>query len=231
MLGAPRAGGAARTATRAQVAKLVKAIAPLQIDSVNVLVRTQYLPVFSRLGPYRRDIVEELAYARRELVEAWAHEASYIPTEMWPLFAWRRRVHHPRRIEWVKHNKPLLKAILKEVEARGPLAAGDLSMAGKRKGPWWGWSEAKDAMEHLFRDGKVAVAHRRNFERVYDLTERLLPAATLVAIAIVLMRFAFHLCDHFDFSDHAPSRRTRLGDDSNALLLLRFLLRARRIWQ
>ena len=153
----------------------------LQIDAVQVVERAQYLPLFSRLGSYPRALLDDAAYRRRELYEAWAHEASLVKVERWPLLQGGRRHHWAnRRADRLEREQPgYLGRVLKEVAAHGPLAAGDLSDPGERTGPWWGWSPGKSALEVLFIRGQVAVAQRRGQTRLYDLTERVLPASVV----------------------------------------------------
>jgi uncharacterized protein len=159
----------------------------LQLDSVNVLARAHYLPLFSRLGDYPIALLEEAAWGpRRELFEYWGHEASLLPLATQPLLRWRmaRAAEHydtwggPARL--ARERPEFIAATLAEVAARGPLRAGELAAEGAaRGGPWWGWREAKVALEWLFWIGAVTTADRRGFERRYDLPERVLPAEVL----------------------------------------------------
>src|SRR5215208_350582 len=161
----------------------------LQIDSVNVLVRAHYMPLFSRLGPYERSLVDSAAYRRkrRGLFEYWGHEASLIRIALHPLFRWR--MERAARGEGIygglarfeREQRDFITAVRREIETRGPLSAGELEGGGKGRGSWWGWSEGKRALEWLFWAGQVTTAFRRGFERVYDLPERVLPAEVLEA--------------------------------------------------
>jgi uncharacterized protein len=175
--------------SRAHVRRVLARIGLLQIDSVNVLVRSHYLPLFSRLGIYRLALLDDMAYGRRrELFEYWGHEASLLPLSLFPLLRWRmeRALHlegmYGGLTRWARENKKLIAKALHEVEARGPLGAGDIE-GSKGVGSWWGWSDAKTALEYLFWAGRVTTAYRRSFERVYDLTERIIPAAVYDAPA------------------------------------------------
>ncbi len=178
----------ARRPGAAAVLALVDRLGVLQMDAVNVLARAHYVPVFSRLGPYDVAHVDAAAYAGdRRLFEYWGHQASLLPVRMQPLFRWRMEAYETLQGTWafiadvVREKRSLVDAVLEEVTARGPLAAGDLERPQKRSGPWWGWSEAKIALEYLFRCGRVTTAGRRGFERIYDLPERVLPPAVLGA--------------------------------------------------
>lgn len=167
--------------------RLIGRLGLVQIDSVNVLVRSHYLPLFSRLGPYEAALLDRLAYGgkRRSLFEYWGHEASLIPVEQQPLFRWRMaRAQRGEGIygelaRFAVERRPYLDSVLAEVAARGPLGASELSEAGRGAGGWWGWSDGKRALEFLFWAGRVTTAGRRGFERLYDLPERVLPAAVL----------------------------------------------------
>lgn len=149
----------------------------LQIDAVQTVERSQYLPVFSRLGPYPQEVLDDVAYRRRELYEAWAHEACLISVDRWPALGERRRHWSSRRAARLEAERPgYLEAVRDEVAARGPLTVADLEAPGERTGPWWGWSPGKAALEALFARGEVAVADRQGQTRRYDLVERVLPA-------------------------------------------------------
>jgi uncharacterized protein len=172
----------------------------LQLDSVNVLSRSHYLPLFSRLGPYPHDLIDRMAAhsgsgvhehrrpspARRELFEYWGHEASLLPVEYHRLLRWRMARADQEAwgsIRRLSAEKPeLIAEVLELVRARGPIKAGETGHS-RAKGPaeMWSWHDGKIALEYLFYEGRVAAAGRANFERLYDLPERILPAAALAA--------------------------------------------------
>ena len=147
-----------------------------------MLSRAHYLPGFARLGPYDREALDRAAhYAPRRLFEYWGHEASLLPVELQPLLRWRMARAHDEA--WGGMRRVAQRAagaarseVLEQVRERGPLAARDLAEERPRpSGPWWDWSESKKAIELLFWSGEVTSARRRNFERFYDLPERVLP--------------------------------------------------------
>ncbi|WP_068875687.1 MULTISPECIES: winged helix-turn-helix domain-containing protein [unclassified Phenylobacterium] len=170
---------------RRQLTKLIERLGVVQIDSVNVVSRTHYLPAFSRLGAYPRELLEELAWARkRPLFEYWAHEASLLPLSAQPLLRWRMQDAREGVGTWkgiarfMRERREFLDRVLEEIAARGPLSASELEMGHKGEGGWWGWSEAKRAVESLFWAGELTTATRRGtFERVYGLPHKVLPAA------------------------------------------------------
>ena len=156
----------------------------LQIDSVNVLARAHYMPGYSRLGAYDTDLLDRAAYGRRRsLFEYWGHEASLIRLDLQPSLRWRMaRARAGRGIygglaRFGVERADFVAEVMREVERHGPLAARDLERGGKSAGSWWGWSDGKRALEWLFWAGLVTTRERRGFERVYDVTERVLPAA------------------------------------------------------
>lgn len=169
------------------LSEIVRGLGAVQIDSVNVLVRSHYLPVFSRAGAYAPELLERAAYGERDrtLFEYWGHEASFLPVELYPLFRWRMEQAKSGEGTWKRlrqyanEHKPLVAAALAQIRECGALGAGELADAGRSRGGWWGWSQGKEILEWLFWTGEVTTARRRNFERLYDLTERVLPAHAL----------------------------------------------------
>lgn len=167
------------------VKRAIDRLGLLQIDSVNVLARAHYLPLFSRLGNYDSTHLDGLAWgrkSRRGLFEFWAHEASLLPLASQPLLRWRMAraasgTSKGKLQEFRREKSGYIEEVRREVEDRGPIAASELADGGPKRGPWWGWNDGKLALEWLFFAGVVTTATRRGtFERVYDLTERVLPA-------------------------------------------------------
>jgi uncharacterized protein YcaQ len=194
--------------------RVIDRVGVLQLDSVNVLCRSHYLPFFARLGPYSRASLDRMSWGDegRELFEYfWGHKASLLPLRTYPLLRWRMRAAERQdwdgpldpqlEVPWAvvvgmrrlsKERPGLVGAVLAIVAERGPVAAGDASPDGSRRratdpdpdpstGRMWNWQDAKIALEYLFCIGRVTIAGRRNFERLYDLTERVLPADVLTA--------------------------------------------------
>ncbi|MEA2169831.1 MAG: uncharacterized protein QOF76_3131 [Solirubrobacteraceae bacterium] len=176
------AQGFARERKPGQLIAAVRRLGVLQIDSVNVLERAHYLPLYSRMGPYDRDALDRLAhYKPRRLFEYWGHEASLIPVETQPFVRYKMAVAADNAwggMRRVARERPeLLERILAEVRDRGPLPASaiadEVNSGGKG---WWEWSDVKRAFEFLFWSGQITSARRKNFQRQYDLPERVLPA-------------------------------------------------------
>lgn len=184
--------------SRRHLNRVLDRVRLIQLDSVNVAVRAHYMPLFSRLGPYPTDLVDDAAWkhhARRPrlLVEYWAHEASLLPVEDWPLFRWRMRDFERRyaaRFASLLKNAPgLFDDVLSAVKELGPIGAGPLEdelglgekRAKKAPGGWWNRSSVKHACEWLFATGELTTGTRRGFQRLYDLPERVLPREVLSA--------------------------------------------------
>jgi uncharacterized protein YcaQ len=183
--GAPRIS---ETATKGQLRRMIDRLGVVQIDSVNVLARAHTLPAFSRLGRYDTGDLHALSYGgrKRALFEYWGHAASLLPIGLQPLFRWRMaRAANGQNIyaglaRFAVERRGFIEEVRKEIADRGPLAAGELSHQHKGESGWWEWSDSKRALEWLFWSGAVTTKARRGtFERVYDLTERVLPTTIL----------------------------------------------------
>jgi len=172
----------------AHLNRMIERLGVLQIDSVNAVVRSHYLPLFSRLGHYAPLLLEQAAWSqgrRRSLFEYWGHEASLLPMALYPLMRWRMaRARQGQGIyaqmaRFGREQQAIIQRVLKTVEQQGAVGAGSLSTREERAGPWWDWSDEKHALEWLFAAGLVTVAGRRGFERLYDLPERVIPGGIL----------------------------------------------------
>ena len=163
--------------------KVLRRVQLLQIDSVNVFARAHLMPVFSRMGPWPVEMLDKLAYGRRELFEYWGHEASYLPMGLHPLYRWKMARNASHDTAWgraFEARQDFAAQLLKRVEAEGPCGAGALREAPRGKSGWWEWDDVKIGLEYLFVTGQVSVARRTGgFERLYDLTERVIPADVL----------------------------------------------------
>jgi uncharacterized protein len=155
----------------------------IQVDSVNVVVRSQELPLFARLGPHPRAMLAA-AIDDGELWEYWAHVAAIVPSSQHRLFRWKMAHGHEwKAIDRVALEKPgFVDDVIARIRAEGPIAAGDLEQRVGKKGSWWSWDDGKLVLEHLFHRGLVVAVRRpRDFARLYDLPERVLPASALEA--------------------------------------------------
>jgi uncharacterized protein len=191
----PRATG--RVDAR-HIRRVLDRVALLQLDSVNVFCRSHYMPVFSRLGPYPRELLDKLAAytagsgrsesaRRRELFEYWAHEASLVPVELQPLLRWRMARADEEAwgsmVRAARDFPQFIEDVFELVARDGPIRAGDTGIPRPepRPGHMWNWHDGKVALEYLFWSGRITAARRVNFERYYDLPERVLPAQIVAA--------------------------------------------------
>lgn len=183
-LATPRRDGLANWT---RIERAVRPMKLLQIDSVNVLVRSHYLPVFSRAGAYDRAALDVRTFGKRKrhFFEYWAHEASLLPLDLHPLMRWRMaRAASGSGVykslgAFARENKTYVHDVLVHIRSNGPSGVSDLPDGGKRSGNWWGWSKGKIALEYLFDAGFLTTATRRVFERLYDIPERVIPSGIL----------------------------------------------------
>jgi hypothetical protein len=180
----PRPAGVANLR---QVRRVVDDLRVVQIDSVNVLARAHEMPLWARLGAYKRGVLDEMV-RRGELFEYWAHMASYVPVDTWPLFQWR--MEHPRTghgrdyMRELQERRPgFVDEVYDAVTERGAVTAGEWERERPAQ-PWWDWSDAKFVLEQLFVQGRLTVRRRPNFEREYVLPNKVIPAHILAAPAV-----------------------------------------------
>jgi uncharacterized protein YcaQ len=174
-------------ATQRQVDALISRLGVIQIDSVNVLVRSQELPLFARLGNHNRNAIPKATEAQK-LFEYWGHEAAHLPVDLHPLFRWKMdaartgKVTHWGLTSFYEENKAFVKRTLKHVATNGPTKSRELSTRTEKKGTWWDWDEAKVALEYLFLTGQLMSRGRgSDFARIYDIPERVLPQRVIDA--------------------------------------------------
>jgi uncharacterized protein YcaQ len=171
----PRPAGAI---DRRHFRRLFRTIGLLQLDSVNVLERSHYLPVFSRLGAYDRRRLDEFTTDPREIFEYWGHAASLLPVSTYPLWRFRMDGMKPWRslVELEQEHPGYVEAVYDEIAEHGPMTVSDLANPGMRTGPWWGYGRGKLALEWLFASGRITAWRNGSFGRVYDITTRVIPA-------------------------------------------------------
>lgn len=217
---------------RRHLRRVLDRVGLIQIDSVNVLVRSQELPLFARLGPHPRSLIAE-ATAAGELFEYWGHEASHIPSHLHRLFRWKmdaaRRGEAWQGVLAMQRERPgYVEGIRRRVEEEGPLTAGDLGERTTPRGTWWDWDHAKLALEYLFWTGELTATRRpSDFARVYDVPERVIPRQHLEAPAPEPVRARAELLElaarhlgvgtHHDLADY---HRQRVPASREALRLL-----------
>lgn len=169
---------------RRHLRKVLDHVGLIQIDSVNVLVRSQELPLFSRLGDHPRTLIPD-ATADGELFEYWCHEASHLPSSMHRLIRWRMEQARngtmwPGLQKFAKSKPKFVQEVRDRVYNDGPLVAGDVKTRSGPKGSWWDWDDGKAALEYLFWTGEITAQRRANdFARMYYAPHHVLPAAVL----------------------------------------------------
>ena len=186
-----RPGADGADVTSAHLNRVIKRLGFFQIDSVNVLARAHYMPMYSRMGPYDPDLLHRASgRAPRRLFEYWAHVAALVDVDLWPAMQHRMASGEGMwgGMQRIARDEPaLVDQVLREVVRNGPLTAREIEADVERDRSHWGWnwSQAKQALEYLFYVGKVTSARRNSqFERVYDIPERVMPARVLDAPAI-----------------------------------------------
>ena len=173
MLGPPR-----RRAAKADVLAAIRRMGMLQIDTISVVARSPYLVLWSRLGDYQPAWLDELL-AEGALFEYWAHEACFLPIEDYGLY--RHRMRDPEAMgwkysaTWMRERAAEVGALLAHVRANGPVRSSDFERSDGKAGGWWEWKPEKRSLEVLFTAGELMIARRHNFQRIYDLAERVHP--------------------------------------------------------
>lgn len=172
-------GRPAKKATKLDVLRAVRRMGALQIDTIHVVARSPYLVLWSRLGDYEPRWLEDLL-AEGKLFEYWSHEACFLPAEDYPLYRHRmldaesQGWHYSR--PWVESHRREVESLLALIRERGAVRSADFERTDGKAGGWWEWKTEKRALEMLFTAGELMVARRQNFQRVYDLRERVLPS-------------------------------------------------------
>lgn len=169
---------AARRARREDIPDCITQMSLLQIDTINVVARSPYLVLFSRLGDYPPSWLDE-ALAQGEIFEYWAHEACFIPRNDYKLL--RHRMLSPERLgwkysaQWAAEYQQEIAELLTYIRDNGPVRSADFASGKNHKPGWWAWKPHKRHLENLFSAGELMVSERRNFQRVYDLRARVMP--------------------------------------------------------
>ncbi len=165
-------------AARPDVLAAIRTMGVLQIDTIHVVARSPYFVLWSRLGDYQPAWLDELL-AEGSLFEYWAHEACFIPIEDYGLY--RHRMVDPQAMgwkyshDWMTRHQQEIAALIEHIRANGPVRSADFERQGSKGNGWWDWKPEKRSLEVLFTTGELMVARRQNFQRVYDLRERVLP--------------------------------------------------------
>lgn len=168
-----------RGAGKADVLACVRRMAALQIDTIHVVARSPYLVLWSRLGAFRQDWLDELL-AEGKLFEYWSHEACFLPIEDYGLY--RHQMISPHGLgwkynhRWLSEHAPQVEQLRQHIRQNGASRSADFERTDGKSGGWWEWKPEKRSLEVLFTTGELMVARRHNFQRIYDLRERVHPA-------------------------------------------------------
>ncbi|MFN8470834.1 MAG: crosslink repair DNA glycosylase YcaQ family protein [Anaerolineae bacterium] len=226
----------ARPALKDDVLAAIRRMEVLQIDTIHVVARSPYLVLWSRLGDYPQHWLDELL-AEGRLFEYWSHEASFLPIEDFPLYRLAMLDGDSRRTawsrDWIANHHAAVHALLHGIRANGPVRSADFERTDGRKGTWWDRKFEKQALEHLFDVGELMIARRQNFQRVYDLRQRVLPdwddarlptrevrdrALVLRAVRALGVTQAGWVADYFRTPKIATAQLTRRLADEGELL-------------
>jgi uncharacterized protein YcaQ len=160
------------------IAQVIERLGYVQIDTIAVVQRAHHHTLWSRRPDYTPQMLHQLLAQDRRVFEYWAHAASYVPICDYRYYLPRMRAfaERPRTREWLEQNAELTKDVTDRIREEGPLGSADFSAPEGKRGSWWDWKPAKRALETLFSMGELMITERRNFQRIYDLTERVLPA-------------------------------------------------------
>ena len=226
-----------RKAVKDDVLDAIRRMEMLQIDTINVVARSPYLVLWSRVGDYRPEWLDELL-AEGKLFEYWAHEACFLPIEDYGLY--RHRMLDPSAMgwkysaTWMRERAGEVAALLAHIRSRGPVRSSDFERSDGKAGGWWEWKPEKRSLEVLFTSGALMIARRHNFQRVYDLAERVLPGwddARMPVLDEVRRTFALRTVRALGLAragwipDYHRTRRPHV--DPEALVEEGLLLRAR----
>lgn len=167
------------TPTTRQYAGVMARLGLIQLDSVNVCARSHYMPFYARIGAYDQGHLDAWLNTRERHFEYWAHEASVMPVEQYPLWRWRMQEWQPWKSARtvIEQHPGLADRVLQQVRDRGPLTVSNLEGPKARNGPWWGHGPGKLVLEMLFGEGKLTALRGQGFARLYDLPERTIPEA------------------------------------------------------
>ena len=166
---------AARQSGAAAAARVIRRLGYVQIDTISVVMRAHHHTLWNRLKNYQPRLLDKLV-ADKKIFEYWSHAAAYLPIEDFRYSLPRKQAIANGQTHWFKKNHKLTADVKARIRDEGPLQAKDFQQQRRGGGGWWEWKPAKQALEQLFMEGELMVASRRNFQKVYDLTERVLPA-------------------------------------------------------
>ena len=164
--------------TKRDLFKIIEAIGYVQIDTISIVERAHHHILWTRMPAYKRTILDELLEKDKKIFEYWSHAAAFLPMKDYRFSFYRQEKYRKNYEVWAKKNRKIVNHVLDRIKAEGPLQSKDFEHTGKRGNGWWDWKPAKYALQHLFHEGTLMIASRKGFQKVYDLTENVLPKET-----------------------------------------------------
>lgn len=162
---------------KAATLKAIKRLGYVQIDTISVIERAHHHTLLTRVPNYCHKHLKDLLQKDKAVFEYWSHAAAYLPMDDYRFSLWRKkRFAESKKGHWFPRNHKVIQYVRDQIKAEGPLLARDFKLPDQKKSsPWWGWKPTKQALEQLFHEGELMIPYRKNFQKVYDLTERVLP--------------------------------------------------------
>ncbi|MEM7182973.1 MAG: crosslink repair DNA glycosylase YcaQ family protein [Spirochaetota bacterium] len=160
------------------VVKMLQHLSYVQIDSISVIERAHHHVIWTRIPGYNPEMLDDLQTQERKVFEYWSHAAAYLPIEDFRFCLPRMQDYASGKKHWFSQDRAMMQEVLHRIKREGPLLAKDFQGTHKKAQGWWDWKPAKKALEQLFMEGKLLVVGRKNFQKVYDIAERVLPEGT-----------------------------------------------------
>lgn len=168
--------------TKKDLLRIIEKISYVQIDTISIVERAHHHILWSRLPAYKKSMLDELLAKDKKIFEYWSHAAAFLPIKDYRFSLLRKESYRLRNKEWAKKNKRILNSVKERIINEGALQSKDFEHPPGRKSGWWDWKPAKEALEFLFHSGELMITERKNFQKVYDLPERVLPDNTNTSI-------------------------------------------------
>lgn len=162
--------------TKKDLLNIIEKVSYIQIDTISIIERAHHHILWSRLPAYKKSMLDELLAKDKKIFEYWSHAAAFLPISDYRFSLLRKENYKQRNKEWAKKNKKILNFVKERITNEGPLQSKDFEHPPGKKSGWWDWKPAKEALEFLFHAGELMIAERKNFQKVYDLTEKVLPS-------------------------------------------------------
>lgn len=180
--------------SKSGIYRIIEKLGYIQIDTISVVERSHHHILWSRMPSYQKTYLDELLEKDKLIFEYWSHAASYLPMKDFRFSLLRKRNYSDKYKEWKISNRKIIGYVYDRIRSEGPLQSKDFDDKKSGTSGWWNWKPSKDALDFLFHSGELMIAKRSGFQKVYDLTERVLPENTDISIPSV-NEFYRHLAD------------------------------------